>query len=162
MSGHGSVGHFQHNVLAGCAALFPILEFKITGIRNEVRIPDTARIGLPFAAEIFGISVEAIDKITRSIENKIGAMKEVKNNRHAVDGEKSRGFVPRAVEMLVPRVERQREETSLLPLERLLGAFIIPDGRRAAPFKNVDHIFIKMSLRIEVLARRNFTNVRTR
>src|SRR5215467_16254234 len=127
--------------------------FKVARIRNKVCVPDAAGIRLALAAEVFRLAVKAIGKITGRIENKIGAMEEVKNDGHAVNRKKPRRLASLAVEMLIPGIERQCEEAPFLPFERLFSAFIIPNSGSAASLQNIAHVFIEMSLGIETFSR---------
>ncbi len=106
MRGHRTVGHFQHHVLAGGAAFFPVLEGKAARVGNEIGVPYTTRIGFALAAEIFRIAVKAVGEIPRRVEHKVGMMKQVENDRHAVDRKEPGGLAAGAVEVLVPGVER--------------------------------------------------------
>src|SRR5262245_45812420 len=147
MSGHRAIGHLQHHILSSPTTFFPIFEFEIASIGDEISVPDSTRIGFAFAAEVFSFAVETIREITRCVENEVGIVKEVEDDRHAVDGKKSRRLVTLAIEVLVRGVERQSEQTSVLPLKGLLRACVVPDSRRAASFKNKHQVFIEMLLR---------------
>jgi hypothetical protein len=114
------------------------------------------------AAKIFGLAVETIREVTRRVENKIGVMKQVEDNRHAIDGKEASGLAPLAVEVLIPGVERQRKKASLMPFEGLLRSLVIPNGGRAPPFENINHIFIEMLLGIQALPRGNLAHVSAR
>src|SRR5581483_7386771 len=66
-----------------------------------------------------------------------------------------------AVDHAVARVERDREQTPLLPLEMHLAAVIAgrPDLRRAETGDDVDQLFVKMIFRVERAARRDLADV---
>src|SRR5215510_3556786 len=161
MSGHRAIGHLQHHILSSPTTFFPIFEFEIASIGDEISVPDSTRIGFAFAAEVFGFAVETIREITRGVENEVGIVKEVEDDRHAVDGEKSRRLVTLAIEVLVRGVERQGKQTPVLPFKGLLRSRVVPNSRGAASFKNKDQIFIKMPLRVCVFARSNLQHIRT-
>ena len=116
-------------------------------------------MGFPLAAEVIGLAVEALHEITRGVEDEICIVEEIKDDRHAVDGEESGRFVSLAVKVLVPGIERQCEKASLLPFEGLLRSFVVPNGRRAPPLENVDHVFVEMSLRIQALSRGDLAHI---
>src|SRR5215510_5983124 len=161
MSGHRSVGHLQHHVFPSPTTLFPIFKFEIASVGDKISVPHPTRIGLALAAEVFGLAVETIREITRCVENEVGIVKEVEDDRHAVDGEKSRRLVTLTVEVLVRGVERQSEQTPVLPLKGLLRACVVPNSRRAASFENKYQVFIKMLLGVCVFARSYFQDIRT-
>src|SRR4029450_3095302 len=161
MSGHRTIGHLQHHVLPPTATLFPIFKFEIASIGDEISVPHSTRISLTLAAEVFGLAVETIREITRGVENEVGIMKEVEDDRHAVDGEKSSRLVPLAIEVLVRGVERQSEQTPVLPFKGLLRSFVVPNSRRPASFENKNQVFIKMSLGVRVFAGIYLQNIST-
>ena len=142
MRGHRAIGHLQHHVLSPSTALLPIFQREIARICDKIGVPNAAWIGFAFTAEIFRIAIEAVGEIARRVENEICIVKQVKDDRHAIDGEKSRRLVAGAVKVLVPSIERQRKKTTLLPLEGLLHSFIIPDSRRASSLENKMQIFV--------------------
>src|SRR5262245_33795255 len=159
MSGHRAISHLQHHVLSASATLFPIFKLEIASVGDEISVPNSTRISFALAAEVFSLAVETIREITRGIENEIGIVKKIENDRHAVDGEKSRRLVPLAVEVLVPGVERQGEQTAVLPFKGLLRSLVVPNSRRTASLENKNQVFIKMSLRVCVFARSYLQNV---
>src|SRR5262249_14742481 len=97
-----------------------------------------------FPAEILRVAIEAIRKVTQRVENKIRTVKQIENDRHAVDRKKSRRLAARAVEVLIPAVERQREKAAFLPFEILLRALVVPNRRAAASPENKMQIFVEM------------------
>ena len=151
MSGHRTIGHLQHYVLSSTATLLPIFKFEIAGIGDEIRVPHPTGISFALAAEVFVLAVETIREITRCVENKVGAVKEVEYDRHAVDGEESSRLVPLAIEVLMPGVERQSEQTPVLPFKGLFRPFVVPNSRCSAAFENKNQVFIKMSLGVVCL-----------
>src|SRR5918995_1924656 len=159
MRGHRAIGHLEHDILSSRAALFPIFQFEVTGISNEISIPNTAWMSFALATEIFRIAVETIHKVAGRIEDKVFVMKKVEGDGHAVDREKPRRLVALPIEVLVPGIERQCEKATFLPFEGLLGAFIIPNRGCAPALENIEHVFIEMPLRIETLSRGNFQNI---
>ena len=46
-----------------------------------------------------------------------------------------------------------------MPLEGLLLAILLPDGSGSMSVQNIDHLFIKMFLRLQLGARRDFADV---
>src|SRR5439155_23665448 len=98
-------------------------QFDVASVCNKIGVPDAAGIGLSSAAEIFGLAVEPIGKVTRSVEDEIGTVEEIKDNRHAIDGEQASRFVSLAVEVPIPWVGRQCEKGSLMPIGGWLRFF---------------------------------------
>ena len=90
---------------------------------------------------------------------KVRAAKQIENQRRRGHRQQPRLLIALAVEMLIPGVERHREQAARLPLEALLGAVSLPDRGRAAAVKNVDQRLVHMSLRIETLSRRNADDI---
>src|SRR4030095_2014782 len=124
MSGHRTIGHLQHHVLPPTATLFPIVKFEIASIGDEISVPHSTRISLALAAKVFGLAVETIREITRSVANEVGIMKEVADERYAVDVKKASRRAPLAMEVLIRGVERQGEQAPVLPFKGLLRAFV--------------------------------------
>src|SRR5918995_2783661 len=159
MRGHRAIGHLEHDILSSRAALFPIFQFEVTGISNEISIPNTAWMSFALATEIFRIAVETIHKVAGRIEDKVFVMKKVEGDGHAVDREKPRRLIALPIEVLVPGIKRQGEKAALLPFKRLLGSFVIPNGRCTTTFENIKHVFVQMPLRVQALSSGNFQNI---
>ena len=160
MRSHGAVGHFQHDVFAAAAALDPIFQRKAARVGDKVGIPDPARIGFALAAKIFRIAVETVGEIPRRVEDKVLMVKQVKDDRRAVDREKSRRLVARTVEVLIGAIERQREQATVVPFELGLDALVVPNRRRAASLENEMQIFVEMAHRVRFFAGGNLADVR--
>src|ERR1044072_910644 len=64
------------------------------------------------------------------------------------------------VEMLIGNVERYREYRSGTPLEGLFEIAFKPNGRRAAPFVNVNDGLVDMMLRFGLFTRWDLADVR--
>src|SRR3989338_8106810 len=159
VSCHRSVGHLQHDVAPAGAAFLPLLKFEVAGIGNKIGFPDAAGMGFSLAAEVVRIAVEAVREIVRHIKNDIRDMKEIKDARHVVDREKPRRLVSLSVKVLVPDIERQRDQTPLLPLEGLFGPFVVPYRRRPAPLEDIDQLLVNLSLGIQALAGSYLANI---
>jgi hypothetical protein len=61
-------------------------------------------------------------------------MKQIEDDRRAVNREKARWLIARTIEVLIGTIERQSKQAAVMPFKGLLGAFIVPDGSRAAAF----------------------------
>jgi hypothetical protein len=59
------------------------------------------------------------------------------------------------VKVLIPGIQRDGEETPLMPLEALFGAVFLPEGGRSTTFEDIDEFLEEMSLRIETFSRRD-------
>ena len=55
--------------------------------------------------------------------------------------------------MLVPAVQRDREQRARLPLEGDALAFVVPDRGGAAALESQDHLLKQLPVRLELLAR---------
>ena len=64
-----------------------------------------------------------------------------------------------AVEMLVPGVERDREDGAGLPLEGDALAGVVPHAGRAAAVEDQDHLLVELALRRELAARRDLADI---
>ncbi len=159
VSCHRSVSHLQHNIGPAAAALLPLLELEATGVGNKVSFPDAAGMGFSLAAEVIGLAVKAVDEVVGYIKDEVRIVEEVKDDRHAVDGEKPGRLITLAVEVLVPDVQRQREQAPLLPFEGLLGPFVVPNCRCAPSLENINQLFVELSLRLQALSSGNLAYV---
>src|SRR5258708_992388 len=64
-----------------------------------------------------------------------------------------------AVEVLVPGVERYREQGAGLPLEGDAVAGIVPHRGRAAAVENQNHLLEQLALRLKLLRRRDLAHI---
>ena len=62
--------------------------------------------------------------------------------------------------MLVPGIERRREQTALLPFQSVFLAALVPDRRRALALQNEDRLLVHMALGLELAARRDLLDHR--
>src|SRR5258705_6040412 len=65
----------------------------------------------------------------------------------------------RAVEVLMPGVERDRKHGARLPLEADPAAGVVPDGRRSAAIERQDHLLVELALRGKLSSGRNFAHI---
>ncbi len=61
--------------------------------------------------------------------------------------------------MLVPGVQREGEETTFLPLEMVFSLPFIPYAGASAPFEDIDQVFVKMLLGLELTSGRDLANI---
>jgi hypothetical protein len=147
---HGAVGENEHHVRSAGAALLPGLEFEAGEIGDEIGLPHVAprphRNELAFAAEIFGRAL-AFRKIAVVIEHKGFVVEEIEHERQIVGRGEPRAIASARVEVLIARIERQREQALGAPFEAVFAAVTRFDGRIAVPGQHVDDLFEEMLLR---------------
>src|SRR5215813_9355656 len=156
---HDVAGKVEVDVPAAGAAFIPYLERHVRRVGHEVHrhleSPDLA-----FAAEVvFLFRRKTVGKNEIVGENKIEIVKQVHHERRAGYGKISNGGVTLPIEVLVLRVQRDREQAAWVPLEGLLLAVSLPYRSRSMPFQNIDHLFIKMFLRFQLGSRRDFADI---
>src|SRR5437879_1134834 len=77
----------------------------------------------------------------RVTKNKIAVAKSIDHRRRVGQRQKPGGCITLSIEVLMPRVERRREQASLLPFEGLLFCPVVPNRGRAAAFDAIAHLF---------------------
>ena len=114
---------------------------------------------LALGAEIVRLAGKPVLEIVGRVEDELDVLIEVDHRRRIGDGDIARGRLTRAVEMLVPAIERNGEHGARLPFEGDAAAFVVPDRGRAAAVEHQDHLLEQLALRREFLARRNLADV---
>src|SRR5207249_11113426 len=96
----------------------------------------------------------------RVTKNKIAVAKSIDHRRRVGQRQESGGCIALNVEVLMPRVERRREQTPLLPLEGLLFCPVAPNRRRTAAFDDLDQLFKQTTLRDALASGRELAVIR--
>src|ERR1041385_3132911 len=114
---------------------------------------------LEVAAEEIALAAEAVGEIERRVEDELGKLEDVDDQRRVIDRDEAHRLGGRAVEVLVRGVERRREQAAGLPFDRDLP-FLAPELCRAAPFEDQNLLFVQMAHRLEVFSRRDLARHR--
>ncbi len=155
---HRALGHVEADMAAAGAALLGADQRQVDRIGHEIGHQQQALL-LALGAEIVGLAVEAVLEVVRGVEDEVDVLVEIDHRRRVGDGDVARRRLARAVEMLVPAVERNGEHGARLPLEGDAAAFVVPHRGRAAAVEHQDHLLEQLALRRELLARRNLADV---
>src|SRR6266481_2370830 len=146
MRAHYVAGQFEIYIPAAGTALFPLIQLDIAYVGHKIHF-ELAAPEFSFAAEIlFFLGRKTVGEGKAVAKDEIHVMKQVHHKRCIGDGKIPGGSVTLAIEMLIMRVERNREETSRMPLEGMLLAVFLPNGSRSMSFEDVDHLLVKMFL----------------
>src|SRR5687767_4340077 len=140
------------------AALLGGEERQVDGVGDEVRVEQQPFL-LALVREVFRLAGEALLEVVIAVENEIQVAERVDDDRRVGDRDVARGVLARAVEVLVPAVERDREDRTRLPLEGDAVPGVVPDRGGAAAVEDVDHLLEELALRREALARRDLADV---
>src|ERR1041385_8471736 len=160
VAAHRLAGEVELHVRAAGAALAVIPQRRGMRVGDEVGGHEEAAKDLAFAAEIIvDLGIEAVGELVVVVEDEIEIVEQVHHETAVRYGEVARGLAAAAVEVLVARVERNCEDAARPPLEGVFLALFLPDSGRAVPFDDVDHLLVKMLLRLQFAARWDLANV---
>src|SRR5258706_4508918 len=93
------------------------------------------------------------------VNQEFNFLREIASGRPLGTRHKSRCILARAVEMLVPGIERNGKQRARLPFESNALAGVVPDRGRTAAFEYIDHFLKQLSLRRQTFAWRNLADV---
>src|SRR5947207_6085686 len=96
----------------------------------------------------------------RVTKNKIAVAKSIDHRRRVGQRQEPGGCIALNIEVLMPRVERRREQTTLLPFEGLLFCPVVPNRGRAAAFDNIDQLFKQIALGFALASGRDLADIR--
>src|SRR5207302_10235491 len=102
---------------------------------------------LALGAEIVRLAVEAVLEVVVAAEDEVEVLIEIDDRRRVRNSDIAGRLRARAVEMLMPGVERNREQGACVPLKGDALAFVVPDRRRTAAFEDQDHLLIELPVR---------------
>src|SRR3972149_10196680 len=88
------------------------------------------------------------------VENKIKVMKNVHHERRVGHCKKTNRGVSLPIKELVRAVQRDGKEASLMPLEGVLLAALLPYRGGAVTVEDEDHLLVKMFLHLQLFSRR--------
>src|SRR3990167_7963949 len=86
-------------------------------------------------------------------------MKDIHHERRVGHSKKTHRGVSLPIEELVRAIQRNGEEASLVPLEGVLLATLLPYRSGAVTVEDEDHLFVKMFLDLQLFSRRDLANV---
>ena len=153
-----ALGEVEADVAAAGAALLRRDQRQVDRVRHEVRRQQEA-LGLVLGGEIIRLAVEAALEVVLGAEDEIQVLVEIDDDRRVGHRDEARRIAARAVEVLVPAVERDGEQRAGLPLEGDALAGVVPHRGRAAAAQDHDGFFEQLPLRAERLARRDLADV---
>src|SRR5207237_3285434 len=108
---------------------------------------------------VFVFRRKAVGKNEIVVENEIEIVKQVHHERRAGYGKKPDRGVSLPIEVLVLRVQRNREQASRMPLEGLLLAISLPHRSGSMTVENINHFLIEVFLRSQLCSRRDFADI---
>src|SRR5262245_28585845 len=103
--------------------------------------------------------MKTVAEVKRITKDKIFIVKNIDHARASGSCKQTDEFVPRAVEVLIRRIQRDGKHGAGSPFESNFRLPFLPYGSGAASFGDIDDLFIKMALRQGLTRRRNFTHV---
>ena len=133
-------------------------ERQVHGVGHEVRVEQEPALFAP-VGEVVRLAVEAVIEVVPRVEHEVEVTEGVDDDRRIGHGDEACGVLAGAVEVLVPGVQRNRKERARLPFEGDLLPGVVPHGRGPASVEHVDHLLEQLTLRSELLARRDLADV---
>ena len=119
--------HVEADVAAAGAALLGRDQRQVDGVGDEIGLQQEAHL-LALGAVVVGLAGEAALEIVPVIEHEIDIVIEIDHGRRVGHRDVAHHLLARAVEMLVPAIERDGEDRACLPLEGDASAGIVPHG----------------------------------
>ena len=153
-----ALGEVEADVAAAGAALLRRDQRQVDRVRHEIGRQQEA-LGLVLGGEIIRLAVEAALEVVLGAEDEIQVLVEIDDDRRVGHRDEARGIAARAVEVLVPAVQRDGEQRAGLPLEGHALAGVVPHRGRAAAAQDHDGFFEQLPLRAQRLARRDLADV---
>ncbi len=150
--------HVEADMAAAGAALLGGDQRQVDRIRHEIGLQQEARL-FALGAVIVGLAGEAVLEVAGVTEHEIEIVVQVDDGGRVGDRDVARRRLTRAVEMLIPAIERNGEDRARLPLEGDARAGIVPHRGRAAAGEHQDHFLEQMVLRRECLARGDLADI---
>src|SRR5262245_50307101 len=162
MGAHGVGGKMQPNSCGALTSETAVAQFEVPYIWNKIGFPSSVAGDLPTVAAVIAVfAAESIHKRKLIVEDKVQIAEAVDHLRRISQRNIACRLASRNIEVLMPRVERRREEASLLPLEGLLLGSFVPHRGCSAAFENIDQLLKYIALRFALPSRRDLTNIGT-
>src|SRR5262249_53717230 len=162
MGAHGVGGKMQPNSCGALTSETAVAQFEVPDIWNKIGFPSSVAGDLPTVAVVIALfAAESIHKRKLIVEDKVQIAEAVDHLRRISQRNIACRLASRNIEVLVPRVERRREEASLLPLEGLLLSSFVPHRGCSAAFENIDQLLKYITLRFALPSGRDLTDIGT-
>src|SRR5882724_3146163 len=142
------VGHLQHRVDTAGAPLLPSIEQHVRRVGDKVGLPYPPVVELAITVEVIFFTRITAAKPEIAIENKFAVPEQAHHRRRVGHCNITGGLIAAAVEVLVPRIKRNREETPGLPFKTFLLLLILPDRRCATARNHIDRELVHVMLRL--------------
>jgi len=151
MHADGGTGHGERHDRVAVAPYGIGIQDQFADVGDEVGLEYPVLPMLAFVAVevLHGMRVTVLED-KRVVKDEVKIVIEVDDVRHVGAEEKPARLVGRAVEFLVPGVERDREQRPLFPLHGLFGLSLLPDHAGAPPLHRVHDGVIRMALGSEL------------
>src|SRR5690242_5594287 len=110
---HGALGKDEHHARSTGAALRPFFQLESCEVRNEVRLPHVAagphrdEVALPAEETLCALPLRELVGV---LKDEALVVEQVEHHAEIVGGGEARALPAAGVEMLVPGIERQREQ----------------------------------------------------
>ena len=153
-----ALGEVEADVAAAGAALLRRDQRQVDRVGHEIRRQQEA-LGLVLGREVIRLAVEAALEVVLGAEDEIQVLVEVDDDRRVGDRDEARRIAARAVEVLMPAVQRNGEQRAGLPLEGDALAGVVPHRGGAAAAQDHDGLFEQLPLRAQRLAGRDLADV---
>ena len=139
MAGDRSARHVEADVPAAGATLLGRNQRQVDGISHEIGLQQEAHL-LTFAAVVIRLAGKAILEIVRVTVHELDVLIEIDYRWRVRDRNIAHVFLTRAVEMLVPAIERDGENRACFPLEGGARACIVPHGGGSPTRQHQNHL----------------------
>src|ERR671922_548164 len=159
MCRHDVIGHLDHEHPAAGAPLFSFRQLITSHVANEVRIMKPFARNLCLATKKVLFARVAVGKAIVAVKDEIYIMVEIQYRRRISHRQESDRPVALAIKMLVPSVERRREERAFAPLESLLFASLLPHRRRSTAADDEHQLLEHMLLWLKRFAWGNLADI---
>jgi hypothetical protein len=153
-----ALGEVEADVAAAGAAFLGCDQRQIDRVGNEIGGEHEA-LGFVLGGEIIRLAVEAALEVVLGAEDEIQVLVEIDDDRRVGYRDETRWVAARAVEVLVPAVQRNGEQGTGLPLEGDALAGVVPHRGGTPAAEDHDGFFEQLPLRAERLSGWNLADV---
>ena len=148
---HVVLAHAQAHVDAASATLLPAVERHIGRVGDEIRVPDPLVVERATVEVVLVAGVAGVEH-RRAVEHEVLVPEQPHHRRRVRRGDVPHLLATRTVEVLVPGIERHREQRACAPLERLLVVVVGPYRGRATAFHDVEADLVHVMFRLRLAA----------
>jgi hypothetical protein len=133
---------------------------EVPDVGNEIGFPGSvAGDFFSLAAVIAVFAAESILKRKIVAAYEVQIAEAIDHLRRVRQRDVARRFASRDIEVLMPRVERRREEATLLPFEGLFFGSFVPHCGRSPAFDNINQLLKEIALRFALASGRDLANI---